>query len=73
MTYFFQNLIGNNHFAMTNYVIGSFFPALAARDRVNPFSHLFYVFKVIQTCARILIQAILSWKQAENVPFWKPS
>jgi hypothetical protein len=24
-----------NHFAMTLYVIGSFFPALAARDRVK--------------------------------------
>jgi hypothetical protein len=32
---FFQNLIGKKHFAMTLFVIGSFFPALAARDRVN--------------------------------------
>jgi hypothetical protein len=32
---FFQNLIGKNHFAMTLYVIGSIFPDLAARDRVN--------------------------------------
>jgi hypothetical protein len=35
IAYFFQNLIAKNHFAMTLYVIGSFFSALAARDRVN--------------------------------------
>ncbi len=35
ITYFFHNLIGKNHFATTLYVIGSFFPALAARGRVN--------------------------------------
>jgi hypothetical protein len=33
--YFFQNLIGKDHFSITLYMIGSFFPALAARDRVN--------------------------------------
>ena len=32
---FFQNLEAKDHFAMTLYVIGSFFSALAARDRVK--------------------------------------
>jgi hypothetical protein len=38
ITYFFQNLTGKNIFAMTLYAIGSFFPALAARDRVKGLS-----------------------------------
>jgi hypothetical protein len=35
ISYFFHNFIGKNHFAMSLYLKGSFFPALAARDTVG--------------------------------------
>ncbi len=35
ITYFFQNFEDKDQFAVTLYMIGSFFSALAARDRVN--------------------------------------
>jgi hypothetical protein len=35
ITYFFQNFKAKNHFVVTLYIIGRFFSALAARDRVK--------------------------------------
>ncbi|MFN9983822.1 MAG: hypothetical protein ACK53Y_28105, partial [bacterium] len=35
ITYFFQNFKAKDHFVMTLYMIGRFFSALAARDRVK--------------------------------------